>query len=139
MKRASLSVLPPAAKTEPADLTDRLLDREAATGQAPAEHGAESKPKRRAAKTAAKRRATAAPATAAQPSPPAEPESVPTVIEASDVVGEALRQAEQAAQALDSAARVTPARFHLALRYRLDALAHHLRQVGEFVAALSKQ
>jgi hypothetical protein len=51
-------------------------------------------------------------------------------------LAEALHKARLAAAALDSAARQPPARYQLGVRVRLDALAHHVRQVAAFVAAL---
>jgi hypothetical protein len=45
-----------------------------------------------------------------------------------------MQQAHEAAQALRAAARGVPARYELALRYRLEALAHHVQQVAEFLA-----
>jgi hypothetical protein len=135
MKRASLNNLPRSAKTEPSDLTDRLLDREAPpTAEAAQAGAARAKPRK---STGGTRRPRAKKAAAAAPG--AEPEPAPKVIEASDALAEALRQTEAAALALDSAAQQAPARYHLALRYRLDALAHHLRQVTEFVAAVGRK
>jgi hypothetical protein len=126
MKRASLNVVPPTAKTETTDLTDRLLAGEAR----PAAAG--TKPKRRAAK-----RAPAAPAPE-QARAATEPEPPTRVLETSDPLADALRQAQQAAEALDQAARQAPARYQLGVRVRLDALAHHVRQVAAFVAARSE-
>ena len=48
-------------------------------------------------------------------------------------VDEALTQSRAAVAALKAAAGQAPARYDVALRYRLDALAHHLQQVTEFV------
>jgi hypothetical protein len=49
-------------------------------------------------------------------------------------MAQALAQARAATEALQGAARAAPARYELALRYRLEALAHHVQQVAEFVA-----
>jgi len=49
----------------------------------------------------------------------------------------ALAATETATEALRLAAREAPARYDVALHYRLDALAHHLQQVKEFVANLA--
>jgi hypothetical protein len=49
----------------------------------------------------------------------------------------ALAAAEAAALALRQARSEAPARYDVALGYRLDALAHHLQQVSEFVASLA--
>jgi hypothetical protein len=116
MKRASLNVVPPPAKTEAPDLTDRLLAGEAQPATADA-----SSPKRRPP---------------AAPSPALEPEANPKVLQEPDALAEALRQSQLAAEALDHAARQAPARYQLGVRVRLDALAHHVRQVAAFVAAL---
>jgi hypothetical protein len=48
-----------------------------------------------------------------------------------------LAAADLAAEALRQAGREAPARYDVALRYRMDALAHHLQQVKEFVASLA--
>jgi hypothetical protein len=50
-----------------------------------------------------------------------------------------LLQAEGAASALETAARQAPARYEVALRYRLDSLAQHLRQVADFVGNLTRR
>jgi hypothetical protein len=50
----------------------------------------------------------------------------------------ALEQAAAAALALRRAAGDAPARYEVALGYRLDALAHHLQQVAEFIAAFPR-
>jgi hypothetical protein len=49
----------------------------------------------------------------------------------------ALAAAEAATAALRQAGREAPARYDVALHYRLDSLAHHLQQVKEFVASLA--
>jgi len=48
----------------------------------------------------------------------------------------ALAEADRAVAALVAAAGIAPARYDLAVRYRLDALVHHLRQVAEFMASI---
>jgi hypothetical protein len=126
MKRASLIVKAPARPAQPADLTDRLLDRET-EGASPA------------APRAARPRARAQVPTLA---PAAEPSTPAPVLEASPpdagpALQSALEQAATAAAALDAAARQAPARYDVALRYRLEALGHHLRQVAEFMAQLA--
>lgn len=135
MKRASLSRVPLKPAAESRDLTDRLLD-EAKPAQ-------RSRPPQAAAQPAASPGAPAAPAAVpalarkratktSRPKPPAQaaaPASPP-----SDM-NDALRQAEAAADSLRQAAQLGEARYALGLRYRLDALAHHIRQVAEYVAA----
>jgi hypothetical protein len=130
MKRATLSALPAVRQAEPADLTDRLLERERQPSQA--EPGAgnpllpETPRRRRRAPPAIKRPAKQAPADLAPPAPQPTPS-----------IHAALAAADAAAQALKDAGRSAPARYELALRYRLDALAHHLQQVREFVNGLT--
>jgi hypothetical protein len=51
-------------------------------------------------------------------------------------VDQALRQSRRAVEALRAARHAAPARYEVALRYRLDALAHHLTQITEFVESL---
>ncbi|MCC7361090.1 MAG: hypothetical protein IT317_16520 [Anaerolineales bacterium] len=137
MKRASLKASPLAAANSPTDLTDRLLDREAERPPAPA-------------KTARTPRATSPnppPTPAAATRPPAiEPKPaaiVPTAASEAqppaDALGAALAQAQTASLALEAAAQAAPARYSVALRYRLEALAQHVRQVAEFVARLNPQ
>ncbi len=147
MKRARLASLPAGPKQEPIDLTDRLLDRGAHTasdqpGAAP-DPPAAAQPQRRRKATAAqsqpRRQAphleTREPETAQQETPQ---RGVSTEEGGAMTVEQALRQAEAAAQALRQAARSTPARFQVAQGYRLDALAHHIRQVAEYIASLAK-
>jgi hypothetical protein len=131
MKRASLNVVPPPAKTETTDLTDRLL-----AGEAQPAAPDSGKPKRRRSARRAGPPATGAAPMPAAPRAAPEPQSEPRVLEATDSLAEALRQAKLAAEALDGAARQSPARYHLGVRVRVDALAHHLRQVAAFIAGL---
>jgi hypothetical protein len=157
MKRARLASLPAGPKQEQADLTDRLLEREAGTQpdrpKVAAEAAKSAKPKRRrkTAGTAGQGEANAA----AEVAQPKREHELPAIVLAelekpqretpaarrgvSTSVEEALRQAEAAAQALRQAARSTPARFEVAQGYRLDALAHHIRQVAEFISGLPKE
>jgi hypothetical protein len=79
--------------------------------------------------------ATLAPRKRARTARPAVPIVAQAPPEASEPSLElALRQAEQAVTQLRGACRSAPARYELAVRYRLEALAHHLQQVAEFVA-----
>jgi hypothetical protein len=43
--------------------------------------------------------------------------------------------AQNAVEALQVAGRSEPARYEVALRFRLDSLAHHIQQVKDYVAA----
>ncbi len=79
---------------------------------------------------------TVDPPPAAPPGPtlqPPAPSGLPP--ETSEALRKALASTEEAVAALMAAAESTPARHDLAVRYRLDALAHHLQQVGEFIAS----
>ena len=120
MKRASLKVTPAAAPIEPTDLTDRWLDREA--GRTPAAAKRPTRP------TGPKKPPAPVPLTAAAAT---EPPAAANGLEA------ALTQAQIAALALEAAAQTAPARYSVALRYRLEALAQHLRQVADFVQRLT--
>jgi len=115
MKRATLTAYPTAQPAEPVDLTDRLLQAE--PSPAPARR------RRRPLPTPAQPEAQAGPIAAAAP-PASE-------------LATALAAADTATAALQQAARQAPARYDVALRYRLDALAHHLQQVKDFVANLA--
>jgi hypothetical protein len=142
MKRASLSNAPALPHTEPADLTDRLLQPETVR------LAASTPPEARQARRAHRRTPTssqpvpAAPAEA-EAAAPGSPRAAAGMAQAEDdapvSLDEALRQAEAASLALRKAARSGQARFELGLRYRLDALAHHVRQVADFVAASSRR
>jgi len=127
MKRASLKVVP-AAANEPTDLTDRLLDREAERTPAPAKRAAGP----------AKRPAPPAPAIEPEASPPVLTAAEPTA-PAENSLAAALVQAQAASLALEAAAQDAPARYSVALRYRLEALALHLRQVADFVQRLNQK
>jgi hypothetical protein len=121
MKRATLTAYTAKPPAEPEDLTDRLLEREENTSAS-----APSKRRARPAKTGHSGQAK-----------PAEPEALATPTAAKSSVEMALASAEAATEALRQAAREAPARYDVALHYRLDALAHHLQQVREFVMALA--
>jgi hypothetical protein len=143
MKRATLSALPAATPrpAQAADLTDRLLERERQPLQAQPGPGNLEPPKRRREPPASKRAARPAPSALAPASPgtaeamPAEP--VAPAPQPSNSLHTALAAADQAVQALQAAGHSAPARYELAMRYRLDALAHHLQQVREFVGGLT--
>ena len=140
MKRAALSALPPVRQAEPADLTDRLLERERRPLQAEASASnpapPATPPKRRREPPAVKRAARQASAAlmAADSAPAGSAAALP---QPTTSMQAALAAADEAAQALQEAGRSAPARYELALRYRLDALAHHLQQVRDFVDGLT--
>lgn len=156
MKRASLSDSELSRPDEVAtDLTDRLLSQApiAATGAKPKA----APPKRRAAlKPAAKKapsRATASddeplPFIPYRPVPEKEPVERPgprpsrakvSPARPADPIGKALEQAAKAVRALAVATDSPAARYDLAVRYRLDALAHHVEQVAEFVRSATRE
>ncbi len=131
MKRASLKVTANSSSVAASDLTDRLLKNDspkAATKPGP------RAPRRPKVKTAG------APRPAGEPTPRAEspPPPVSPVSESQAVLTDALNQSQVALEALTRAALAEPSRYDLALRYRLDALAHHLGQVRDFVYASKK-
>jgi hypothetical protein len=122
MKRATLSAVPaPAPSSANVDLTDRLLSRESDKGIAAAG------PKTRAQAKGARPRSRQSERPAAETTGAAEGQG--------DNLAPALQAAQQAVEALQLAARSEPARYEVALRFRLDALAHHVQQVKDFVAA----
>ena len=123
MKRATLTAYPTNPPSEPADLTDRLLQREEVSSSAPRARGLREPP--RANQTRPK----------TKPAPPPTASSVSAP--AATRLQMALAAADSATEALRQAAREAPARYDVALHYRLDALAHHLLQVKEFVANLA--
>jgi hypothetical protein len=105
-------------------------------GAAP--HGSESAQK--PASTAERNLGTYVPYRTVEPGPPVTPGpqlgpldalGIPNGVPAT--LKRALSLAEEAVAALAAAAAEAPARLDLAVRYRLDALAHHLRQVAEFM------
>jgi len=128
MKRATLTAYPTTHPSEPVDLTDRLLEREANPSSAPAT-------RRR------RKQLLNSPTQPQSDPPPATPTSAPAASStsgpASTGLETALAAADLATQALRRAAGEAPARYDVALHYRLDALAYHVQQVKEFVANLA--
>jgi hypothetical protein len=126
MKRATLTTYSTPPPSGPADITDRLLERE--DNQKAAPNRVSPKPRRARSRQA-----------------PAEPDLAASRLNTPEVAApqapagldEALATAEAATDALRQASRTAPARYDVALRYRLDALAHHVQQVKEFVASLT--
>lgn len=127
MKRATLTAFPTSTASEPADLTDRLLERQGG-------HLAPPAAKRRRGRPRAKR-PTRETVTAALPA--LEPERAATP--AASSLETALAAADSAAEALRQAGREAPARYEVAVRYRMDALAYHLQQIKEYLASLSSR
>lgn len=125
MKRATLTAYPTTPTASPADLTDRLLAGQA--GQ-PAPAGAKERRQPPAAQRASRKPAAAGP----------EPSGT-AVAPAASSLESALTAVETATEALRQASREAPARYDVALRFRLDALAHHLQQVREFVTSVTRR
>jgi hypothetical protein len=146
VKRARITQSPAANTVRGADVTDRLLG---GPSQAKSRAARQSSPT--AKRSRAKKSAQSAPASdlptytpyrTVEPRPPVTPGpalQTPEPLETPSDTPEALRRAlldtEKALAALVAAAQATPARHDLAVRYRLDALRHHLRQVSEFIAS----
>ncbi|MBI2975701.1 MAG: hypothetical protein HYZ35_04170 [Chloroflexi bacterium] len=143
MKRASLKTAkvpaPPSAANK--DVTDRLLDRE----PAPRPRAKRARPTGAAAfpappteplpyipyRTAPQPSAAPPPGPRPKPKPPALPDQ-PAPLD--EPLGLAMARTRAAVESLREAANTAPARFDVAVRYRLDALAHHLEQVTQFLA-----
>jgi hypothetical protein len=114
MKRATLTAVPASAPASDAgDLTDRLLNRESSQGSAP------PAPKAQRSRRPGQR-----------PAGPKEAADAET-----DTLGAALQAAQSAVEALKAAALAEPARYEVAVRFRLDSLAHHVEQVKDYLAA----
>lgn len=144
MKRASLTVRPAKPKAETADLTDRLLPREpppalrrkqpepAASRVAAASRSKAPSPAPRASRTGGL-------ATRARAVAPSSLQSVQSVTSVDTTVDKALAQCRDALAALKAAAGEAPARYEVAIRFRLDALAHHIRQVAEYLDSAARK
>jgi hypothetical protein len=118
MKRASLSSAKvPVISSTSLDVTDRLLKTDE-------DKIAPTKPRPSPASKRSPR--------AARPAPPNAPVVVAPVPKP-DPVSLALAQTELALTALRKARIESPAQYDVAVRYRLDALAHHLQQVSDFI------
>jgi hypothetical protein len=128
MKRAHLSVPTFAPTPEAADLTDRLLDEAKSKRQ-------KTENRKQKAEGGKQKAETPLNALSADSSVPIR-SSVPSSADSS--VDTALSQSRLAVEALHVAAADVPARYSVALHYRLDALAHHLTQIAEFVETLRK-
>lgn len=114
MKRASLKTAKvPLISSTSLDVTDRILKTESAPSSAPI-------PAARAKPAPVPRRAPKTSVRAASSTPP-------------DLLAQALSQTNLALAALHNARVSAPAQYDLAIRYRLDALGHHLQQVTEFI------
>lgn len=154
MKRASLKTAKVPVSQSPSgkDVTDRLLNR-----------GDPTPPKEKSKAPAAPRKQRARPSEvktmpetqneplpyvpyrpvpeqppAPPPGPMPQPANVADVSQSGEPITQAVEKVRLAVEALQAAGRSTPAQFDLAVRYRLDALAHHLEQVAEFLAGRAK-
>ncbi len=118
MKRASLKTakVPVTATTAP-DVTDRILKADLAVAPVPS-------PKR---PTPAKRRPRPTPSNVTTAEHPITSQDAPGALDL------ALTQTRLALEALQQARAEAPAQYDLGVRYRLDALAHHLQQVADFM------
>ena len=144
MKRASLKTAKvPITTSNTRDVTDRLLKEDEL---------APSKVKPPRKKLRPQKAVNPASPTADEPlpyipyhtlpdqSPTSPPGPQPRTLQLTDLskadkaMANALQQTKAAVEALQIAGRSAPAQYDLAIRYRLDALAHHLEQVAEFVA-----
>lgn len=139
MKRAHLTLPSAPPAPEAADLTDRLLD------------GAKSK-RQKAGRRYAKQKAQPQTPELSAPSSASIRSSVDSSADSSASIRSreavdtsadspldtALTQSRAAVDALHAAAAEAPARYNVALHYRLDALAHHLTQITEFIETLRK-
>jgi len=132
MKRASLTAPPAKPKTEAPDLTDRLLPREGMPAPKRSSRKGESETRPDASRPKAK------PAPRAPQSHPLS-SSTPTSSSDSSVSDKALAQSRAALAALKAAANDVPARYDVAIRFRLDALAHHIRQVAEYLESAARK
>jgi hypothetical protein len=145
MKRASLKTAKvPITSSGNKDVTDRILkDAEPTLAQ--------GKPtlKKPQPQKAAKPASTVAadplafvpyrPVPEPPPAPPPGPRpqapNIPKLSPTDKALADALQKTKTAVESLQTASRSAPAQYDLAIRYRLDALAHHLKQVAEFLVA----
>lgn len=155
-KRASLHVdkVPQTTSHAGSDVTDRLLDRESPpraaksvpTPPAPPVSRPDAAPPKADSDSARDKsapgkeplsyvpyRTVPEPPPALPPGPQPSAPNIAVPSNAPKLLAEAVAKTEAAIVALQSAAHTAPAQYDLALRYRLDALAHHLEQVAEFV------
>jgi hypothetical protein len=134
MKRASLTVPPAKPKAEATDFTDRLLPREGmpAPKRSSRKGGSETRPdaSRLKAKPAPRAPKSSSTSTSVQ-AVAKQPVDTP--------VDEALAQSRAALTALHMAANDVPARYEIAIRVRLDVLAHHIQQVTEYLEAYTRK
>lgn len=143
MKRASLKTakVPVAASPGGRDVTDRILNREDAP-----------KPKTKSPRLPKTQKEAATdpltflpyrPVPAQPPAPPPGPQPTSPQLgrlpnDADPLLKTALEKTRVAIESLQSAARSGAGRYDLGMRYRLDALAHHVEQVAEFLAGQGK-
>ncbi len=141
MKRASLKTakVPASPSAVNKDVTDRLLDCE----PAPQPRAKRARPTGAAAFPAPPTEPLpyipyrTVPGPLAEPftGPTPQPPRLPDLSIADAPIAQAIVTARTAVELLQTASRSSSAQYDLAVRYRLDALAHHLEQVAQFVAA----
>jgi len=135
MKRASLSSAKvPVISSTSLDVTDRLLKTDAEDKIAPTrpKPSSVSKPSPASKPSPVPKRSPRV----TKPTPTSAPAIAPLEVAPApqpDPVSQALAQTELALTALRQARTESPAQYDLAVRYRLDALAHHLQQVSDFI------
>lgn len=144
MKRASLKTAKvPITSSNTRDVTDRLLK-----DDGPPLSKVKPRQKKARLQTAAKPASPTADeplpyipyrtlpdqSPASPPGPQPQAPQLTNLSKADKAIANALEQTKAAVNALQIAGRSAPAQYDLAIRYRLDALAHHLEQVAEFVA-----
>ncbi|MEK7327035.1 MAG: hypothetical protein AAB217_17465 [Chloroflexota bacterium] len=154
MKRASLKTakVPVSQSSGGKDVTDRLLNRGDPTPPK-AKSKAPAAPRNQRARTSEVKtmsqteneplpyvpyRPVPEQPPAPPPGPTPQPPAVPDMTKTDQPLAQAVEKARQAVEALRIAGRSTPAQYDLAVRYRLDALAHHLEQVAEFLAGRAR-
>lgn len=132
MKRASLKTAKvPVISSATQDVTDRLLS----SDPEPTPRVAESKPKRPRRAQPSESSPTVSPTEAAAPLSAASANANhPTTQPPNHLISHALAQTRLALDALVAARTDSSARYDVAIRVRLDSLAHHLEQVTQFIA-----
>ena len=146
MKRAYLKTAKvPVASSATHDVTDRLLKTDG--DPVPRKPKSSDKPSGRAQPASSSPSPTPEPLsytpyvtvseTPTQPftGPTPRPPRLPDLSQADEPIAQAFATARTSIELLQIAARSGPAQYDLAIRYRLDALTHHLEQVAEFLVA----
>jgi len=148
MKRASLKTAKvPITSSDNKDVTDRILqDAEPTPPKVkPPQKNPQPQKAAKPASTVAADPLAFVPYRPIPESPPAptpgpEPQApnIPKLSQTGKALADALQKTKTAIESLQTASRSAPAQYDLAIRYRLNALAHHLEQVAEFIIAHSQ-